>query len=166
MRRALAAVCAAALVLAASPAAAHASVMRTTLTEDSTGVSPMDSGDGISACVGYTGLVYEARHGLWKVTVGTRDGHVEGEVHASFRIFPRPGYPGITYSGTYVEHDVGRFSVRDFETPHPNAMFQLRARAVGTDGSVLQFHEIGQTHIDLRTGAVKRERYTLNCAVR
>jgi len=155
----------AALALA-TPAQASASVTKQIFTENSTGVSPMDAGDGLAGCVGYSGLVYEARHGVWKLTIGKRDGHVEGVVDATFRIFPKPGQSGVVYRGTYVEHSVGRFVPgRDGDMPHPMAMYQLRGRGVGSDGSILRFHEIGQTQIDLRTGSLKRDRFSLGCTV-
>jgi hypothetical protein len=161
----LAAASAIAVTLLTAPAAA-AAVQKAVFTEDSTGVSRMDAGDGLSSCVGYSGFVFEDRHGVRKVRVGTRDAHLEGAVHAAFRIYPAKGQSGVTFTGSYVEHDVGRFVPGDdSDTPSPNAMFQLRATARGDDGSLLRFHMIGQTHVDTRTGLVRRDRYTLSCSL-
>jgi hypothetical protein len=144
---------------------AAAAVQKMVFTEDSTGVSAMDASDGLGRCVGYTGYLFEARHGVWKVRIGKRDAHIEGVVQATFRVFPGPGQAGVSYSGSYVEHNVGRFVPGGGDLPSPNAMFQLRATARGSDGSLLRFHMIGQTHVDLRTGNVRRDRYTLRCVV-
>jgi len=148
------------------PSAAAAAVQKVIFTEDSAGVSAMDEDDGMARCLGYTGYIFEQRHGAWKVTVGRTDAHVEGEVRASFRIFPGTGQSGATYTGTYVEHDVGRFvPSEEGDVPSPNAMFQLRATARGDDGSLLRFQMLGQTHLDSRTGLVRRDRFTLRCSV-
>ena len=153
-----------ALTLLAAPTAG-AAVQKTVFTENSKGTSPMDAGEGLAACVGYSGFVFEDRHGVWKVTIGKQDAHVEGAVHATFRIYPAKGQAGVTFTGSYVEHNVGRFVGGNLDTPSPNAMFQLRATARGDDGSLLRFHMIGQTHLDTRTGVVRRDRYTLSCSV-
>jgi hypothetical protein len=149
-----------------APAAASASVQKAVYTEDSSGVSGMDPQDGFAACLGYTGYVAERRHGEWKLTIGKSDVHVEGQVKASFRIFPASGQRGATYTGSYVEHDVGRFVPGpDGDVPSPNAMFELRGTGRGSDGSLLRFQMLGQTHIDSRTGLLRRDSYRLNCTV-
>jgi hypothetical protein len=160
---ALAVLCLACLV---SAARADAGVVKGTYTEDSVSVSPMDPQDGLAGCVGYAGLIYEQRHGAWKLRIGKQDTHVEGTVHARLRIFPRAGRPGVTYTGSYVEHDVGRVVPGpDGDLGHPMLMFQLRAQATGDDGSTFRMHMIGQQQVDLRTGQVRRDRYTMRCTV-
>src|SRR4051812_22090822 len=149
------------------PASAQAGVQKLVLTENDVSVSRMDPGDGFTDCVGYRGYVREDRQGLWKVTVGKTDGHVEGTVHARIRFAPAPGTSGVVYAGTYVEHDVGRFVPGpDGDLPSPNAMFRLQGTAAGDDGSRMSFTMTGQTHLDVRTGETRRERFDLHCSVR
>jgi len=63
--------------------------------------------------------------------------HVEGDVTATFVISPLQG-PGVVYTGTYREHDVGNFADGTIDIPHPSSSFYLHATGTGTDGSQIR----------------------------
>ena len=120
-------------------------------------------------CVGYAGQVFEDRHGVFNLTLHTRGSmagvtHVEGEVTANFVISPLQG-PGVVYTGTYREHDVGNFAGENLDVPHPSSSFYLHATGTGSDGSEIRFTIRCHFVLDKRTGEVRRDTITVTCRV-
>ena len=84
---------------------------------------------------------------------------------ANFRVFPRAGTSGVTYTGSYTEQDEGWFSGANFQ-PTPNAEFHVHGTATASDGSTLRLRLSGHVQIDQRTGQVRRDVETLTCTIR
>ena len=155
-------------VAPSGPAFADAGVIKSVMVEDFQGSMPIDD-PTFSQCVGYEGQVFEDRDGLFNLTTHTRGSmagvtHVEGVVNATFVISPLQG-PGVVYTGTYREHDVGNFTGENLEIPYPSGSFQLHATGTGTDGSQIRFTLSGHFVIDKRTGQVRRDVMTVTCRV-
>jgi hypothetical protein len=90
--------------------------------------------------------------------------HVEGEVTATFVISPLQG-PGVVYTGTYREHDVGNLAGENLDIPYPSASFYLHGTGTGIDGSHIRLTLGGHFVMDKRTGGVRRDAFTSTCRV-
>jgi hypothetical protein len=158
--RAVAVAVCATLLSGASALGAGNAPTHQTMSLDEQGTSPMDS-PSLIACVGYTGRIFEDRHGSIKLTAFTSGpnagrAHAVGSVEALIRFFPKPGQPGSVYTGTYREQDEGWLHLSDF-SPAGNTMYNLVGTATSASGNTIHFRVFGHTFVDRKTGEVRRD---------